>query len=85
MLGEKPVKRLGGRWAQANQVVQVPAKREEQSMDEGWTEISAEELREFLEADLLEVHADPRFKERLRKRLWDLVRTRHARRGDKAE
>jgi hypothetical protein len=35
-----------------------------------------DELREFLEADRVEVHADPGFKERLRRSLWDLVQTR---------
>ncbi len=39
-------------------------------------EYSAEELREFLSADLVEVQADPRFKERLRLRLWDLLKSR---------
>lgn len=32
-----------------------------------------DELREFLEADLIDVRADPEFKERLRRKLWDLV------------
>jgi hypothetical protein len=35
--------------------------------------VSLQELREFLEADPLEVPADPGFKERLRRKLWDLV------------
>jgi hypothetical protein len=35
--------------------------------------VTLEELREFLEADELEVPADPAFKERLRRRLWELV------------
>ena len=39
-------------------------------------EFTSEELREFLEAGDLEVGADPVFKERLRRRLWRLVRDR---------
>ena len=35
--------------------------------------VTLEELREFLEADPLEVPADPGFKERLRRKLWNLV------------
>lgn len=37
------------------------------------TEFTEDELREFLEADLLGVPADPEFKERLKQRLWELV------------
>lgn len=51
---------------------------DEVTMDEAidGTEYSPEELREFLSADLADVHADPRFKERLRVRLWDLLKSR---------
>jgi hypothetical protein len=42
------------------------------------TDFSIDELREFLEADLVDVKVDPEFKERLRKQLWDLVQN-HAR------
>ena len=45
------------------------------------SEYSPDELREFLAADLLEVHADPRFKERLRMRLWELVKSRQTPEG----
>jgi len=38
-----------------------------------------EELREFLEGDLVGVRADPEFKERLRRRLWALVQARNLR------
>jgi hypothetical protein len=41
-------------------------------------EIDPEELREFLAADLLEVKADPLFKENLRQKLWRIVRARQA-------
>lgn len=35
------------------------------------------EIQEFLAADYLETHADPEFKERLRKDLWTLVSNRY--------
>jgi len=41
------------------------------------TDFSIDELREFLEADLVDVPVDPEFKERLRERLWELVQSRH--------
>jgi len=37
------------------------------------TDFSIDELREFLEADLVDVKVDPEFKERLRKQLWNIV------------
>ena len=40
------------------------------------TDVSAEELEEFLAADGLDVPFDPDFKERLREHLWALVRNR---------
>ena len=49
-------------------------------MNEGAMEFTAEELREFLDGDLLEVRADPEFKERLRRTLWDMVRARRKQR-----
>ncbi len=42
-------------------------------------EFSVEELREFLEGDLLSVRADPEFKDRLRRKLWELVQARNLR------
>ena len=42
-------------------------------MEDVLTDFSIDELREFLEADLLDVDVDPEFKERLRRQLWDLV------------
>ncbi len=45
-------------------------------MDEGAMDVTLEELREFLEADRLDVRANPRFKERLRRKLWEIVRLR---------
>lgn len=50
-------------------------------MDEQSLEFTVDELREFLEADYVEVQADPAFKERLRRKLWDLVQARARQRG----
>ena len=47
---------------------------------DGSMEATIEELQEFLEADRVEVHADPRFKERLREKLWEMLRLRGRRR-----
>jgi hypothetical protein len=47
-------------------------------MEDILSDFSIDELREFLEADLVDVKVDPEFKERLRKQLWDLVQD-HAR------
>ena len=45
-------------------------------------EIRPEELQEFLSADLTGVSADPEFKERLREKLWKMVRERNRVRRD---
>ncbi|HEY5657066.1 MAG TPA: hypothetical protein VIY27_04690 [Myxococcota bacterium] len=45
-------------------------------MDDALREVTVEELTEFLEADTLDVRADPLFKERLRRELWEIVRSR---------
>ncbi len=45
-------------------------------MEDRANEATMEELREFLEGDVLEVPADPKFKERLRQHLWEMVRLR---------
>jgi hypothetical protein len=50
-------------------------------VDEGVLDCSLDELREFLEADLVDVHADPEFKQSLRRKLWDLVQVRNRMRG----
>ena len=65
-------KRQSGRDALAEQ------DREKLNMmsDDVLTDFSIDELREFLEADLVNVDVDPEFKERLRKQLWDLVQDR---------
>jgi len=54
----------------------MSAKLERPGMDDAAMEFTAEELREFLEADRLAVRADPAFKERLRRKLWSIVRLR---------
>jgi hypothetical protein len=51
---------------------------EQRVLDESELDFHPDELREFLEADLVDVPADPEFKERLRIKLWDLVRRRYA-------
>ena len=57
-------------------VSRLDANREVEMMDDGLAEVTADELREFLEADGLDVRADPTFKERLRRQLWEIVRSR---------
>ena len=50
-------------------------------VDEGVLDCSLEELREFLEADLVDVQTDLEFKQSLRRKLWDLVQVRNRMRG----
>jgi hypothetical protein len=50
--------------------------RSRRAINEDAMEFTVEELREFLEGDVLNVRADPEFKERLRRMLWDMVRAR---------
>ena len=50
-------------------------------MDEGVLDCSLDELREFLEADLVDVPVDLEFKQSLRRKLWDLVQVRNRMRG----
>jgi hypothetical protein len=54
---------------------------EPQAAEEAAPEYSMDELREFLEADLVDVHADPEFKHSLREKLWEMVQAQNARRG----
>ncbi len=53
------------------------SERRRDLLEENAAEINPDELREFLEADLLGSQADPEFKERLRRRLWALVRAKY--------
>ena len=50
-------------------------------VEDGPMAFTIEELREFLEGDLLEGQADPEFKEQLRQQLWEMLRARRA--GDR--
>ena len=71
------MKRLGSRGVKGTGKASRPdANRENEMMDDALVEITADELREFLEADTLDVRADPAFKERLRRQLWEIVRSK---------
>ena len=48
--------------------------------DDSIVEFEIEELREFLQGDILDVQVDPAFKERLKRRLWQLVQEQARRR-----
>jgi len=62
---------------EADQSSQQPMQEANDEMNaELSAEFSDEELQEFLEGDGLEVRADPAFKERLRRKLWEIVRSR---------
>jgi hypothetical protein len=51
-------------------------KRGDSELAEDLGEITADELREFLAADLFGATADPKFKEELRQTLWDFIQNR---------
>ena len=51
-------------------------KRSGSEFAEDFGEVAMDELREFLEADLVGATADPKFKEELRQTLWDLLQSR---------
>lgn len=51
--------------------------RERKVIDEIAAEFTTEELTEFLEGDVSPVRADPKFKEKLRQELWELVQDRY--------
>jgi len=55
----------------------VSEERDPGVVDEGVVDYSLDELREFLEADLVDVYADLEFKQMLRQKLWDLVQARN--------
>jgi hypothetical protein len=68
------VKRLGSRKGRRRDGIGGADAEQELTMtDEVLTDFTVEELREFLDGDLLEVPVDPGFKERLKRRLWELV------------
>ncbi len=56
------------------------AERDQAMTDDVMTEFTVEELREFLQGDILDVQVDPAFKERLKRRLWELVKEQARRR-----
>jgi hypothetical protein len=67
----------GGKESNAAADERTDEKREQEQVAEQIpADFSSDELREFLEADGLEVSADPAFKERLRRKLWELVERR---------
>ena len=51
----------------------MATKQDDTAFEHQFSDVTLDELREFLEADVMDVKADPIFKERLRKKLWDLV------------
>jgi hypothetical protein len=51
----------------------MSAKRRDPESDRTSKGIAMDEIREFLEADEVEVKVDPAFKEALRDQLWDVV------------
>jgi hypothetical protein len=59
--------------AEADEPSQKPMRDVNEQMN---AEFSDDELQEFLEGDNLDVKADPAFKERLRRKLWEIVRSR---------
>ena len=50
-----------------------PRADEDAVVDEACMDFTLEELRDFLEADLVDVRADPEFKERLKRQLWKML------------
>ena len=48
-------------------------RRSDSEFAENFSEITMDELREFLEADQFSATADPKFKEELRQTLWDFL------------
>jgi hypothetical protein len=76
-LGSQKRRRRGG-------ITGADAEQDQVMTDELLTDFTIEELREFLQADLLDVPVDPRFRERLKRRLWELVREQ-ARRRERAD
>jgi hypothetical protein len=57
------------------------SKTRERPFDEDIPQATLDELREFLEGDVLDAGANPEFKEALRKKLWDLVQAKIGREG----
>jgi hypothetical protein len=65
--------------------IALSGKPGEDPMSEASQEVTLQELEEFLEADRVEMRANPQFKERLREKLWEIVRQRRRLwRGDRS-
>jgi hypothetical protein len=60
--------------ARGERIRSMAADEGRRPMEEGAMEFSMDELREFLEGDV-RVQADPAFKERLRRRLWEMLQS----------
>lgn len=84
--GGEGVKRLGSqKGGRRGGAAGADAERDQAMTDEWLTDFSVEELREFLQADLLDVPVDPRFRERLKRKLWELVQEQAQRRKPEDE
>jgi hypothetical protein len=67
----------GGREATEKTEGDKPSQKPmQETTEETNAEFSDEELQEFLEGDSQDVKADPAFKERLRRKLWEILRNR---------
>ncbi len=67
------LKRLWSRLRRSSRTTRGVARRGQALSNETTLDFTMDELREFLEADMLDVQADPEFKERLRRMLWEMV------------
>ncbi len=76
MMEGNRVKRQRGPGTPGGEATGMSATASEVISDEGMMDFTMDELREFLAADHLDVPADPDFRERLRRKLWDLVQSR---------
>ena len=54
----------------------MSAKRRDPEFEETSEDAGMDEIREFLDANGLDVKADPVFKQELREKLWDLARSK---------
>ena len=75
-MGVKGFLRGGREAAEKTEGDELSQKPMQQATEEMNAEFSDDELQEFLEGDSQDVKADPAFKERLRRKLWEIVRSR---------
>ncbi len=66
-------------------VVSKESKPKFEPLDSASAEFSPDELKDFLAADYLEARADNKFKEDLRKKLWQMVDERYGRKTPRAK